>query len=194
KATVKNNQTKQIGLLSAEDVGVEKSFVYGSNGRYYITRMGGPDTSTKVGVYVSLENSSENNMGMPLPKGVVRMYKKDQDGALQFIGEDRIDHTPEDEVIRLKVGDAFDIVAERVQTDYKVLSSGHLYESAYKVTIRNHKEEDIVVSVVEQLYGDWEVVQKSHAFEKEASHRIHFDVPIERKASTELIYTVRVKY
>ena len=194
KATVKNNQTKQIGLLSAEDVGVEKSFVYASNGRYYITRMGGPDTRTKVGVYVSLENSSENNMGMPLPKGVVRMYKKDQDGALQFIGEDRIDHTPEDEVIRLKVGDAFDIVAERVQTDYKVLSSGHLYESAYKVTIRNHKEEDIVVSVVEQLYGDWEVVQKSHAFEKEASHRIRFDVPIERKASTELIYTVRVKY
>jgi len=194
KATVKNNQTKQIGLLSAEDVGVKKTFVYSSHGRYYLTRMGGPDIDTKVGVYVSLENSKKNNMGMPLPKGVVRLYKKDQDGALQFVGEDRIDHTPEDEVIRLKVGDAFDIVAERVQTDFKVLSSGHLYESSYKVTIRNHKEEDIVVSVVEGLFGDWEVVKKSHAFEKEASHRIRFDIPVERKASAELTYTVRVKY
>jgi hypothetical protein len=194
KATVKDKQTKQMSLLSAEDVGVKRTFVYSSNGRYYLSRMGGPDVDTKVGVYVSLENSKKNNMGMPLPKGVVRLYKKDQDGALQFIGEDRIDHTPEDEVIRLKVGDAFDIVAERVQTDFKVLSSGHLYESSYKVTIRNHKEEDVVVSVVESLFGDWEVVAKSHEFEKEASHRIRFDVPVERKASAELTYTVRVKY
>jgi hypothetical protein len=194
KATLKDNQTKQIGLLEAGDIGVEKSFVYASHGRYYISRMGGPDRGTKVGVYISFDNSKENNMGMPLPKGVVRMYKKDKDGALQFVGEDRIDHTPEDETIRLKMGNAFDIVAERVQTDYKVLSSGHLYESSYKVTIRNHKEEDVVVQVVERLHGDWEVVSKSHDFAKESSNRIRFDVPVERKASAELTYTVRVRY
>lgn len=194
KSTLKDNQTKQIGLLEAGDITVEKSFVYASHGRYYISRMGGPDKGTKVGVYISFENSKKNNMGMPLPKGVVRMYKQDKDGALQFVGEDRIDHTPEDETIRLKMGNAFDIVAERVQTDYKVLSSGHLYESSYKVTIRNHKEEDIVVQVVERLYGDWEVVSKSHDFEKESSQRIRFDVPVERKASAELTYTVRVTY
>lgn len=193
-ATVKDRQTKQIGLLEASGIGVEKTFVYASNGHYYLSRMGGPDTGTKVGVYMSFDNSEKNNLGMPLPKGVVRMYKKDKDGSLQFVGEDRIDHTPEDERIRLRMGNAFDIVAERVQTDYKVLASGHLYESSYKVTIRNHKDEDVTVQVVEQMMGDWEVLDKSHAFEKESSHRIRFDVPVERKGSVELTYTVRVKY
>jgi hypothetical protein len=194
KATVKDNQTKQIGLLEASDIGIKKSFVYAAHGRYFISRMGGPDTHTKVGVYVSFDNAEKNNLGMPLPKGVVRMYKKDEDGALQFVGEDRIDHTPEDETIRLRMGNAFDIVAERVQTDYKVLASGHLYESSYKVTIRNHKDEDVTVQVVERLWGDWEVLNSSHEFEKESSHRIRFDIPVERKSSAELTFTVRVKY
>lgn len=194
KTTVKNNQTKQIGLLSAENIGVDKSFVYSPAGRYYFSRMGGPDKSTKVGVYLSLDNAKKNNMGMPLPKGVVRVYKKDQDGALQFVGEDRIDHTPEDETIRIKMGDAFDIVAERVQTDFKVLSSGNLYESSYKITIRNHKKEDVVISVVERLSGDWEIMNNSHKYVKEASHRVKFDVPVEQKASAELTYTARIRY
>jgi len=194
KTTVKDNQTKQIGLLEASEIEVEKSFVYAAKGRYFVSQMRGPDKSTKVGVYVSFDNTKKNNLGMPLPKGTVRMYKKDSDGALQFVGEDRVDHTPEDETIRLRMGNAFDIVAERVQMDYKVLASGHLYESAYKVTIRNHKEEDVVVQVVEQLMGDWEITAKSHAFEKESSHRIRFDIPVERKSSTELTYTVRIKY
>jgi hypothetical protein len=194
KATVKNNQTKQIGLLEASDVGVVKSFVYAAHGQYFLTRMGGPDRDTKVGVYVSFDNSKANNLGMPLPKGVVRMYKKDDDGALQFVGEDRIDHTPQDERVRLRMGNAFDIVAERVQTDYKVLNSGHLYESSYKITLRNHKEEDVTVQVVERMVGDWEVLNASHEHKKESSHRIRFDVPVERKSSAEVTYTVRVKY
>jgi len=194
KATVKNNQTKQIGLLEASGVGVVKSFVYAAHGRYFLTRMGGPDRNTKVGVYVSFDNSKANNLGMPLPKGVVRMYKKDDDGALQFVGEDRIDHTPQDERVRLRMGNAFDIVAERVQTDYKVLNSGHLYESSYKITLRNHKEEDVTVQVVERMVGDWEVLNASHEHEKESSHRIRFDVPVGSKSSAEVTYTVRVKY
>jgi hypothetical protein len=194
KTTVKNNQIKQISLLSAENIGVDKSFVYAPIGRYYFSRMGGPDKSTKVGVYLSLENAKKNNMGMPLPKGIVRVYKKDKEGALQFVGEDQIDHTPEDETIRIKMGDAFDIVAERVQTDFKVLSSGHLYESSYKVTIRNHKKEDVVVTVVERLSGDWEITNNSHQYVKEASHRVKFDVPVESKASSELTYTARIRY
>ena len=191
---MKDNQTKQIGLLEASGIGVKKSFVYAAQGRYFISRMGGPDTNTKVGVYVSFDNSKENNLGIPLPKGVVRMYKKDKDGALQFVGEDRIDHTPEDEKIRLRMGNAFDIVGERVQTDYKVLASGHLYESSYKVTLRNHKEEDVTVQVVEQMYGDWQVLDASHEFVKESSHRIRFDIPVASKSSSELTFTVRVKY
>jgi hypothetical protein len=192
ETTVGNNQTKQVSLLGAEDVNVKKTYVYASNPRYYFSQIQGPMSDTKVGVYVSLENSEVNHMGMPLPKGTVRLYKKDSSGALQFIGEDLIDHTPKDEKIRLKMGDAFDIVAERIQTDYKVLSSGHLYESAYKVTIRNHKEEDVVVSVVERLYGDWEVLQSSHSFEKESQSTIRFDIPVKRDQAAELTYTVRV--
>jgi hypothetical protein len=194
KATVKNNQTKQIGLLEASGVGVDKTFIYAPLGRYFLTRMGGPDRDTKVGVYVSFDNSDENNLGMPLPKGVVRMYKKDEDGSLQFIGEDRVDHTPQDEAVRLRMGNAFDIVAERIQTDYKVLGSGHLYETSYKITLRNHKEEDVTIQVVEQMYGDWEVLNSSHEYAKETSHRIRFDVPVKSKGSAEVTYTVRVKY
>jgi hypothetical protein len=193
-ATVRNNQTKQISLLSAADVGVKKSFVYAPARGYWRARKGGPDRNTKVGVFVSLDNTEKNKMGMPLPKGVLRVYKKDKDGALQFIGEDRIDHTPRDETIRIKMGDAFDVVAERVQTDFQVLSSGHLYRSSYKVTIRNHKDEDIVVQVVERLTGDWTIERKSHDYEKESSHRIRFDVPVEANASAELTYTALIEY
>ena len=133
-------------------------------------------------------------MGMPLPKGIVRVYKKDAAGSLQFIGEDHIDHTPEDETIRIKMGDAFDVVAERVQTSFEVLSSGHLYRSAYKVTLRNHKPEDITVQVVELMSGDWAITASSHPSEKEASHRVRFDVPVKSKGSAELTYTVEIRY
>ena len=193
KTTIKNNQTKQIALLDAGGVAVEKSYVYTSYGRYYVARMGGPDKETKVGVYLKLDNSKRNNLGMPLPRGLVRVYKRDADGSLQFVGEDQIDHTPEDETIRVKMGDAFDIVGERVQTDYKVLGT-NTYETSFKTTLRNHKDENVVVSVIEQLTGDWEIVAKSHSYVKESSHRVRFDVPVERKSSADLTFTVRVRY
>ena len=194
KTTVKDNQTKQISLLSAEDASVKKSYIYQARQPYWFAAMSGPEKGTKVGVFLSLENTKKNKLGMPLPKGVVRVYKKDEDGALQFVGEDAIDHTPEDETVRVKVGDAFDIVAERTQTQFRVLQSGHLYESSYKVEIRNHKDEDVVVSVVEIVPGDWDILENSHNYEKEASNRIRFDVPVTKKSSSELTYSVRIKY
>jgi hypothetical protein len=194
KSTIKDNQTKQISLLDAEDVAVKKSYVYEPRIPYWFYAMSGTDKSAKVGVFLSLENSKNNNLGMPLPKGVVRVYKKDDDDALQFVGEDAIDHTPEDETVRVKVGEAFDIVGERVQTKFRVLESGHLYESSYKVDLRNHKDERVVVSVVEIIPGDWEIIEKSHDFTKESSNRIRFDVPVEKKGSAELTYTVRIRY
>jgi len=121
------------------------------------------------------------------------VYKQDKQGALQFIGEDAIDHTPEDETIRVKMGDAFDVVAERVQTSFEVLSSGHLYRSAYKVTLRNHKDENITVSVVDLLGGDWTITQSSHKYEKETAQRVRFDVPVSAKGNAELTYTVEIR-
>ena len=192
KATIKDNETKQIELLSAEDVTTKKSFVVSAQNIYWFYQSQDVE-KPKVGVYISVENSKKNQMGMPLPKGTVRVYKQDSKGALQFIGEDAIDHTPEDETIRVKMGDAFDVVAERIQTKYEVLSSGHLYRSSYKITLRNHKSENITVSVVEPVGGDWTITQSSHKYEKETSTRVRFDVPVAAKGNAELTYTVEVR-
>jgi hypothetical protein len=191
-ATIKDNQTKQIELLSAEDAKVKKSFVVSPQQNYWFYRSEDVE-KPKVGVYISVENSKKNQMGMPLPKGTVRVYKQDSKGSLQFIGEDAIDHTPEDETIRVKMGDAFDVVAERVQTSFEVLSSGHLYRSSYKVTLRNHKSENITVSVVDMLGGDWTITVSSHKYEKETAQRVRFDVPVAAKGNAELTYTVEVR-
>ena len=194
KSTIRDNQTKQISLLEAVDVGVEKSFVYQPQQQWWFASMPEPDKTTKIGVYLSVENSKKNGMGMPLPKGISRVYKKDAGESLQFVGEDAIDHTPEDEKIRVKIGDAFDVVGERVQTDYRVLSTGNLYESSYKITLRNHKDERVVVQVVEAVPGDWTMTKKSQEYVKEASNRVRFDVPVEKKGAAELTYTVQIKY
>jgi hypothetical protein len=193
RSTIKDNQTKQISLLEASGVSAEKTYVYSPQYSYWFGPVPVTDKATKVGVYLGMENSKKNGMGMPLPKGVVRVYKQDADGSLQFVGEDEIDHTPEDEKIRIKMGNAFDIVAERTQTDYRVLSSGDLYESSYKVVLRNHKDEGVTVQVVETIPGDWTITAKSSEYVKEASNRVRFDVPVAKKGSAELTYTVRVK-
>ena len=192
KATIKDNQTKQIELLSAENATTKKTFVVSPLQQFWFYRA--PDVEKpKVGVYISVENSKKNQMGMPLPKGIVRVYKQDSQGALQFTGEDRIDHTPEDETIRVKLGDAFDVVAERAQTSFEVLSSGHLYRSSYKVSLRNHKSEAITVSVVDLIYGDWTITTSSFKYDKETAQRVRFDVPVAAKGSAELTYTVEIR-
>ncbi len=193
-ATVKDNQTKQISLLSATDISVEKSYVYEPLRSYLFAAMPSPEKGKKVGVFIGVENKKQNHLGMPLPKGVVRVYKKDRAGDLQFVGEDWIDHTPEDEKIRVKMGEAFDVVADRTQTDFNVIKSGRLYESSFKISIRNHKNEDISVSVVERLQGDWKIIHKSHEYTKESSHRVRFDVPVPAKGAAELTYTVQIRY
>ena len=153
--TIKNNQTKQVSLLTSNGVPVNKRFLYYGAQHYYRSRYGVPVSNQKVGVYVEIANKKENRLGMPLPKGTVRVYKADSDGSLQFIGEDRIDHTPKDETIKVKMGDAFDVVAERKQTEWRKLATG-LYEVSFEIKIRNHKETPVTVSVIEPIPGDWE--------------------------------------
>jgi len=193
RATIQDNQTKQIELLSAENATTKKTFVVAQGWGYRYYRVDDVE-HPKVGVYISLENSKKNQMGMPLPKGTVRVYKQDSKGSLQFIGEDSIDHTPEDETMRVKLGDAFDVVAERVQTSFEDLSGGHLYRMSYKVTLRNHKSENITVSVVEPIVGDWNITASSHKYVKESAQRVRFDVPVAAKGNAELTYTVEVKH
>jgi hypothetical protein len=130
---------------------------------------------------------------MPLPKGVVRVYKEDKDGALQFIGEDRIDHTPKDEKFKIKLGEAFDVVGERIQTDYKRLGS-NLFEVAFEVSLRNHKSEGIKVGVEEPIPGDWEMLANTHPFQKVQANLIRFEVPVGKDEEVKVKYRIRFRY
>ena len=192
RTTIKDRQTKQLSLLEARDVGVQKELIVHGVVTYFTERYGKRKHKQPVEVYVKLKNSKDNNLGMPLPGGIMRLYKEDDDGSLQFIGEDRIEHTPKDEEVTLKVGEAFDVVAERVQTDYRAISS-EIHESEWEITLRNHKEEDVEVSLVEPLYSDWEVLNKSHPFTKLDAFTIRFDVKVPRDKEVKVRYKIRVK-
>ncbi len=193
--SIREQETKQVSLLEASSFNVAKQYVI--NGQhYYYTGYNSPGApiKEKVGVYMQFRNSQLNKLGMPLPAGTVRLYKKDDNGGQQFIGEDRIDHTPKDEDVRVKVGDAFDVVAERKQLEYKVIVSGHLYEYAYEVKIRNHKNAPVTVIVNEPIGGDWEMVSSSFEAEKTAAFAARFKVPVDKDGEARLTYRVRVKY
>jgi hypothetical protein len=193
-ATLGEQETKQVSLLDAAGFTVRKDFVINGNAYYYhnYNNPGAP-IKEKVGVYVQFRNGQQNKLGMPLPAGTIRLYKKDSDGGQQFIGEDRIDHTPKDEDVRVKVGDAFDIVAERKQTDYKVLAYD-LYEYAYEIKIRNHKNQPVEVTVNEPIGGDWQMLSSTFKAEKTAAFAAKFIVPVEKDGEAILQYRVRVKY
>ena len=191
RTTIKDNQTKQISLLEASGAGVQKELlVYGIRA-YFTSRYQEQVEKQPVNVYVKFKNSKENHLGMPLPEGIMRLYKKDDKGALQFVGEDRIHHTPKDEEVKLKVGEAFDVVAERVQTDFKALSS-HLYESEWEITLRNHKQEPVTVGLIEPVFGNWQVISNSHPYTKVDAFTIRFDVPVGKDQEVKVKYRIRV--
>ena len=193
RTTIKDNQTKQMSLLDANQVPLKKLFIFAGQPQYYYYRVDQSTTKQKIGVFLELENSKKNNLGIPLPKGTIRVYKEDKDGSLQFVGEDRIDHTPKDEKFKIKIGEAFDVVGERIQTDYKRLGS-NLFEVAFEVSLRNHKKEDIKVLVEEPIPGDWEMLSNTHPFEKLSAHLIRFDVPVAKDKEVKVKYRIRFKY
>ncbi len=192
-STIKNNQTKQINLIKADTIPVKKEFIYYGAPYYYQNRYSGAMNDQKVGVYVEIANKEDNNLGIPLPKGTVRVYKHDSEDSLQFIGENLIDHTSKDEKITIKLGDAFDIVGERKQTDWKKLVFSR-YEAAYEVTLRNHKSEDVVVKVVEPIPGDWKMIKSSHTYKKTDAFTAEFEIPVQKDKEVKLGYRVRMKF
>lgn len=185
KTTLANNETKQISLFEVADVKAEKKYYYGNSNNYY----GSSTQKGKVSVIVEFENSETNNLAKPMPKGKVRVYKSDGD-ALEFIGEDMIDHTPKKEKVKLKIGEAFDIVVNDVQTENKKITD-RVYEQFYEVTITNRKKEDIVVDVERTMGLNWEILSSSVSYEKKDSQRILFKVPVKKDAKTVLKYKVR---
>jgi len=191
KTTIKNKQTKQVSLLEADQVKVQKELlVYGITS-YFTRKYQEKMLRQPVNVYIKFINAKENNLGMPLPAGIIRLYKEDDEESLQFIGEDKIEHTPKDEEITLKIGEAFDVVAERTQTDYQRIST-RLYESEWEIILKNHKEKQVKVGVVEPLFGNWKIVSNSHPYKKIDAFTIRFDVTIPRDGDQKIRYRVRV--
>lgn len=191
--SIRNNETKQISLLTANGVPVAKRYYYYGAQQYYRASYGVPISNQKIGVYVEIANKKDHHLGMPLPQGTVRVYKADGDGSLQFVGEDRIDHTPKDETVKIKMGDAFDVVAERKQTEWRKLGGG-LYEVAFEIAVRNHKDSSVTVNVIEPIPGDWEILHSSHAYEKVEAHTVRFDIPVQKDAGAKLQYRVRMRF
>ncbi|PIU49695.1 MAG: DUF4139 domain-containing protein [Desulfobacterales bacterium CG07_land_8_20_14_0_80_52_14] len=192
-STIKENQTKQISLVTAEHVPVNKELVFYGAKFYYYNRQGEQTSNQKVGVFVRIENRKENNLGMPLPKGIIRVYKYDSEGGLQFIGEDSVDHTPKDEKIKIKLGDAFDVVGSRKQTDWQKLASD-TYEAAFEISLRNHKKEDVTVKVIEPIPGDWKMLSASHEYKKSEAFTAEFNIPVPKDKEVKLNYRVRMRF
>ena len=191
--TLLNAEQKQVTLLEAQGVKVDKRLIFYGAQYYYRGQYGQVVSNQKVGVYLDIENKETNHMGMPLPKGTVRVYKADKSGAKQFIGEDNIDHTPRDEKVRIKMGEAFDVVGDRKQMDYKVLGSCTT-ESAWEISLRNHKDSPTEVEVYEPVGGDWELVSQSMPSTKKDAHTFTFKPTIAARGEVKITYRVRVKW
>jgi len=195
---IMENQTKQVALLSASGIPARKELVLKGADYYYTGQYGEIGTKMKVGVFVEFDNKESSKLGLPLPKGVLRVYKKDSAGNAQFVGEDNIDHTPKNESVRLKLGDAFDVTADKKQTDFKTLprpSKGNsAFESAFELTLKNAKIQKVTVTVQEPIGGDWKILSESHPHTKANSHLAVWKIDVPAEGSTTLTYRAQVKY
>ena len=189
--TLKDNQSKQISLFEAVGVAARKEFIVEGNAAFLTQKYWEQSNKTPVNVFVIFKNAAANKLGMPLPAGVMRLYKQDSAGSLQFVGEDRIEHTPKDEDVRLRIGEAFDIAVERVQTDYKQVTSNQ-HETEWEITLRNHKETPVTVVVDEPMVGTWKIISNSHPFKKQDAFTARFEVPVPKDGEVKVKYRVRV--
>lgn len=196
--TIADNQTKQVALLGATGVPVTKELVLQGNDYYYRSSVGGIGQKMKVGVFVQFANREAAHLGMPMPKGVVRVYKKDSAGNAQFIGEDGIDHTPKNENVRLKLGEAFDVTADKKQTDFKRRDTyspwSYVHESAYEILLKNAKKEPATVIVREPVPGDWTMLEQNHKHTKAASGTAEWKISVPAEGNATLKYRVLVRY
>lgn len=183
--TLAQNETKQISLFEASGIKINKKYLYKA-GNYY------GDGTKKVNVIVEFDNKEQNNLGLPMPKGKVRLYKSDGE-SIEFIGEDMVDHTPKNETIKLKIGDAFDVVAEEIQTESRQVTS-KIHEQSYKITLKNRKDENVIVDVERNLGTYWEIVNTSMDYEKKNSSTILYKLPVKKDSEAVITFTVRYSY
>jgi hypothetical protein len=190
--SVADNQTKQLALLSASAIPVRRSYLLAGSDWYYRERQGQIGQKLKPAVMMEFENRG-GQLGKPLPAGILRVYARDSKGAAQFVGEDRIEHTARNEKVKIRLGEAFDITADRKQTAYRKIAD-NLAESSYRIDIRNAKEEVVTVRVQEPLPGDWEVIQETQKHTKESARVAAWNVEVPAGGAAVLEYTVRTKW
>ena len=201
--TVLDREVKQVEFVRATGVPAERIYVYDGlkvDPRYrgwgYENIRGtaeyGTESNPKVWAMLEFKNSEKSHLGMPLPKGKVKVYRHDTDGRNEFVGEDAVDHTPKDETVRLYTGNAFDIVGERRQTNYKLDNNGHSADESFEIKVRNHKTGPVQVSVVEHLYRwlQWDITDKSLDYAKKDARTVEFRPTIEPGGEAVIHYTV----
>jgi hypothetical protein len=205
-ATLRDNETKQVEFVQSAGIQSQRLYVYDgaeiaqygySNYEQARNDPGyGTATNKKVWVLQEFKNSDANHLGIALPKGRLRFYRRDTDGTLQFVGENTIDHTPKDEMLRLYTGNAFDIVGERKRINYKMDSTAHWMDETFEIRVRNHKKETANVRVVEHLYRwtNWKLSEQSHQFKKRDAQTIEFPVSVPPDGEQILTYTVHYSW
>jgi hypothetical protein len=193
RTTINHNETKQISMLTGTALPVRKRYVVGGQSHYYRAARPGSQQKDVVQVFYELRNAEASGLGMPMPAGTVRVYQADSRGGIQFVGEDRINHTPNDETLNLKIGNAFDVVAERTQLDFQRIGD-RVFEFEYEVVLRNHKASAVTVEVNEPVGGTWTVLRSTHAWVKTEAFALQFTLPVDADGETTLRYRVRATY
>jgi hypothetical protein len=194
KTSINNAETKQVNMLGATGFPVQKRYVLsGQNFYYRNAQHPGAPLKDIVQVFYQFKNEQPTGLGMPMPAGVVRVYQSDSKGGVHFVGEDRIMHTPKNEVLNIKIGNAFDVVAERKQTDFQRIG-GSTYEVEYEVTLRNQKASGITVEVNEPIGGTWTMLRSTYNWTKTDAWAAQFMVPVASEGQSVLRYRVRITY
>jgi hypothetical protein len=206
--TLRDRETKQVEFVRARGVKSERVYVYdglkidANRWRGYgmenvrSNQDFGTEMNTKVAVMREFKNSTANHLGLPLPKGLVRFYKQDADQQIEFTGENLIDHTPQDEILRVYTGNAFDLVGERRRTNFKVDSNNHWSDESFEIKLRNHKKEAVEIRVVEHLFRwyTWEITEKSEPFLKTNAQMMEFRVQLKPDEEKTLHYTAHYSW
>ena len=204
--TLHDQETKQVELVRTTGLHAQRLYIYDgaqvAQYAYYNPEQirqdasYGTQSNPKVWVMQEFNNSEANHLGIPLPKGRLRFYRRDTDGHLEFVGENSIDHTPKDETVRVYTGNAFDVVGERKRTNYHVESNQHWSEESFEIRVRNHKKEPVDVRVVEHLYrwNNWKLTEQSTASHKTNAQTVEFPVTIQPDGETVVTYTVHYSW
>ncbi|MCA1563435.1 MAG: DUF4139 domain-containing protein, partial [Acidobacteria bacterium] len=188
RTTINNAETKQVSMLAGTGVPINKRYIVEGQSFYYHNfQHPGAPIKDVVQVYYQFKNEEKGGLGMPMPSGTVRVYQADSRGGVQFVGEDRIAHTPKDETLKLKIGNAFDVICERSQIDFRKIATS-TYELEYAITVRNHKPTPVTVEVSEPLGGTWNMLRSSHQWKKTAAWAAEFVVPVPADGTATLKY------